>query len=272
MSGQPILELRNVTKQFELSGGDRLTALDAVSLKLGAGECLGIVGQSGSGKSTLAKCITHLERVTSGRIIYQGEDITDLKGEALRQNRRWIQMVFQDPFAVFNPRMTIGAFIREPLINYKVMKRREAAQESERLLELVGLPLTFAAKYAHELSGGELQRAVIARVIGIKPDIVIYDEATSALDVSIQKQILELFARLQKENGISSLFISHDLAVVQRVSGMIAVMHRGSIVETISSRHLLAEAQHPYTKALLASVLSVKDAKKQRLPAVLQAE
>ncbi|WP_186333842.1 ABC transporter ATP-binding protein [Paenibacillus xylanexedens] len=257
----PILELRNLCKTYELKGHRTVDALKAVHLELYPGECLGIVGESGSGKSTLARCVTHLERVTSGQIRYRQQDITRLNGKALRQQRKQIQMVFQEPSAIFNPRMKIGAFIREPLINYKIMKGQQAEQEVLRLLGRVGLSAATADKYPHELSGGEQQRAVIARAIGVEPDIILFDEATSALDVSIQQQILELLVELRKDTGISSIFISHDLAVVQQVSDRIAVMYQGEVVEVVESSQLTSSANHAYTRSLMASVLSVREMK-----------
>ncbi|MGN7416126.1 ABC transporter ATP-binding protein [Paenibacillus sp. SAF-068] len=257
----PILELKNLCKTYELKGHRAVDALRAVHLELYPGECLGIVGESGSGKSTLARCVTHLERVTSGQIQYRQQDITRLNGNALRQQRKQIQMVFQEPSAIFNPRVKIGAFIREPLINYKIMKSQQTEQEVLRLLERVGLSAATADKYPHELSGGEQQRAVIARAIGVEPDIILFDEATSALDVSIQQQILDLLVELRKETGISSIFISHDLAVVQQVSDRIAVMYQGEVVEVVESSQLANSANHPYTRSLMTSVLSVREMK-----------
>ncbi|MGF9700574.1 ABC transporter ATP-binding protein [Paenibacillus sp. MABNR03] len=266
----PILELRDLCKTYESKGQAVNPALQSVHLKLYRGECLGIVGESGSGKSTLAKCVTHLERATSGQIIYRQQDITSIKGEALRLQRKQIQMVFQEPSAIFNPRMKIGAFILEPLLNYKLIKRRHAEQEVHRLLELVGLPAAAADKLPHELSGGEQQRVVIARAIGVQPDIILFDEATSALDVSIQQQILNLLVQLRQETGISIIFISHDLAVVQQVSDRTAVMYKGKVVEVLESAQLAYAANHPYTRNLMASVLSVREIKDKMREYALQ--
>lgn len=181
----PILEIRNLTKQFALEGGKNLTAVDNVSLELYSGQSLGIVGESGCGKSTLAKIVAHLESVTSGNILYKNRDITHLKGEELRQNRRTMQMIFQDPSASFNPRMKIGNIVSEPLINFKLMNKREAMEETKKLLDMVGLPETIISRYLHQLSGGQKQRAAIARALSLKPEILVCDEATSDLDVSI---------------------------------------------------------------------------------------
>ncbi|MGO4531303.1 ABC transporter ATP-binding protein [Paenibacillus sp. 2TAF8] len=257
----PILKLSDVCKTYGLKGRQGVQALQNVDLDLYPGECLGIVGQSGSGKSSLAKCVTHLEQVTSGEIWYRQQQITRLKGEKLRQMRKQIQMVFQEPAAVFNPRMKVGMFISEPLLNYKMMQSQQAIQETRRLLERVGLSALDADKYPHELSGGQQQRAVIARAIGVRPEIILFDEATSALDVSIQQQILDLLMELRMETGVSSIFISHDLAVVQQVSDRIAVMHQGKVVEVVDSSKLSSAANHPYTRSLMSSALSLRELK-----------
>lgn len=255
---QPILKIKNLTKQFDLEGGKKLTAVDNVSLELYSGQCLGIVGESGCGKSTLANIITHLETVTSGNIIYSNRDITHLKGEELRQNRRKLQMIFQDPSESFNPRMKIGEIVIEPLLNFKIINKLEAKLEARRLLAMVGMTEDFMRRYPHQLSGGEKQRVAIARALSLEPEIVICDEATSALDVSIQEQVIRLLIDLQKEKGLSYIFIGHDLAVVRNISHRIVVMYLGRIVEVIDSDKLTIDAVHPYTKALLASVFSVK--------------
>lgn len=257
----PVLEMKNLSKTYESRGQGAHSALQSINLKLYPGECLGIVGESGSGKSTLAKCVTHLEKATSGQIIYRQQDITLIRGEALRLQRKQIQMVFQEPSAIFNPRMRVGSFILEPLLNYKLIKRRQGEKEIHRLLDLVGLPAAIADKYPHEISGGEQQRVVIARAIGVQPNVIIFDEATSALDVSIQQQILNLLVRLREETGISCIFISHDLAVVQQVSDRTAVMYKGEVVEVLESAQLTRASSHPYTRNLMASVLSVKEIK-----------
>ena len=254
----PLLEIRKLSKQFALEGGRKLTAVDNVSLELYSGQSLGIVGESGCGKSTLAKIVAHLESVTSGNILYKKSDITHLKGEELRQNRRKLQMIFQDPSASFNPRMRIGDMVSEPPLNFKLMNKREALEETKKLLTLVGLPEDFMSRYPHQLSGGQKQRAAIARALSLKPEILVCDEATSDLDVSIQAQVVQLLVDLQKERGLSYIFIGHDLALIRNISHRIAVMYLGRIVEVIDSEKLTTEAVHPYTKALLASVFSVK--------------
>lgn len=254
---EPLLKIRNLTKKFDLQDGKKLTAVDNVSFELYSGECLGIVGESGCGKSTIAKIITQLESITSGDINYNNSNITNLKGEELRQNRRKVQMIFQDAAESFNPRMKIGHIVSEPLLNFKLMNKREAESEAKKLLTMVGLTEDFMGRYPHQLSGGQKQRVAIARVISLQPEIIICDEATSALDVSIQEQVIKLLMDLQKEKGLSYVFIGHDLAVVRNISHRIIVMYLGRIVEVIDSDRLTIDAVHPYTKALLASVFSV---------------
>ncbi|WP_342553800.1 dipeptide/oligopeptide/nickel ABC transporter ATP-binding protein [Paenibacillus sp. FSL R7-0652] len=271
----PILRLNSVCKTYELKGQQAVQALQNVNLAVYPGECLGIVGQSGSGKSSLAKCVTQLEHVNSGEIWYRQQEITRLRGEKLRRMRKQIQMVFQEPSMIFNPRMKIGMFICEPLLNYKLMKGPQAVQETRKLLERVGLSASDADKYPHELSGGQQQRAVIARAIGVRPEIIIFDEATSALDVSIQQQILDLLMELRRETAVSSIFISHDLAVVQQVSDRIAVMHQGKVVEVLDSARLSSSANHSYTRSLMSSALSLrklKDEMQKRERVVVLAE
>ncbi|MBD7911206.1 MULTISPECIES: ABC transporter ATP-binding protein [Clostridium] len=255
---EAILKVKNLTKKFNLQDGRTLTAVDNVSFKLFPGECLGIVGESGCGKSTIAKILTQLETVTSGNIIYNGKDITNLKGEELRQNRKKFQMVFQDPVESFNPRMKIGDIVSEPLLNFNLMNKHEAKAETKKLLKMVGITEDFTKRYSHQLSGGQKQRVAIARAISLNPEIIICDEATSALDVSIQEQVIELLMNLQKERNLSYIFIGHDLAVVRNISHRIIVMYLGQIVEVIDSDKLVTDAIHPYTKALLDSVFSIK--------------
>lgn len=255
---EPILRMKNITKHFNLQDGKKLVAVDNVNFELYSGECLGIVGESGCGKSTIANLVTNLEAVTSGNIIYDNKDITHLKGEELRQNRKKVQMIFQDPSESFNPRMKIEEIISEPILNFNLMNKQEAKLETKKLLKMVGMSEDFMKRYPHQLSGGQKQRVAIARAISLKPEIIVCDEATSALDVSIQEQVINLLKDLQENNGLSYIFIGHDLAVVRNISHRIVVMYLGRIVEIIDSDKLTTEAVHPYTKALLASVFSVK--------------
>lgn len=265
---ETILEIKNLSKKFDLQNGKKLTAVDNVSFELYKGECLGIVGESGCGKSTIAKILTQLESVTSGNIIYKTKDITNLKGEDLRQNRRNLQMIFQDAAESFNPRMKIGEIAREPLLNFKLMNKRDAETEAKKLLAMVGINEDFMKRYPHELSGGQKQRVAIARALSLQPEIIVCDEATSALDVSIQEQVIKLLMDLQKEKGLSYIFIGHDLAVVRNISHRIIVMYLGRIVEVIDSNKLITDAAHPYTKALLDSVFSVKSENKTEIESI----
>lgn len=252
-----VLKVRNLSKKFNLQDGRELTAIDNINFELYQGECLGIVGESGCGKSTIAKILTQLESVTSGNILYKNRNIIALKGEALRQNRRKVQMIFQDVAESFNPRMKIGDIVSEPLRNFKLMNKHMAKNEAKKLLAMVGLSEDFMDRYPHQVSGGQKQRVAIARALSLSPEVIICDEATSALDVSIQEQVINLLKELQKKRGLSYIFIGHDLAVVKNISHRIIVMYLGRIVEVIDSNKLTTDAMHPYTKALLASVFSV---------------
>lgn len=265
---KPILKIKNLTKKFNLKNGKQLIAVDDVSFELYQGECLGIVGESGCGKSTIAKILTQLEDATEGNVIYNGNNITHLKGEELRQNRRNFQMIFQDAAESFNPRMKIGDIVREPLLNFKLMNKRQAETETKKLLAMVGITEDFMKRYPHQLSGGQKQRVAIARAISLQPKVIVCDEATSALDVSIQEQVINLLMDLQKDKGLSYIFIGHDLAVVRNISHRIIVMYLGRIVEVIDSDKLTIDAAHPYTKALLDSVFSVKRENKTEIESI----
>lgn len=254
---RPILELKHVSKTFASKTGD-VPAVRDVSFSVKEGESVGLVGESGCGKSTMARLITKLTGTTLGEILLEGTDIIKLSKKEDRNIYRKVQMVFQDPYSVFSPRMTIGTFLEEGLVFFGIMSRKEAHKEAEKLMTMVDLPVELMDRLPHQLSGGQLQRVVIARAISIRPKIVILDEATSALDVSVQKQVLELLVRLQKEFHLTYLFIGHDLAVVRSITDKIAVMYAGRIVEKIPSKDL-AEARHPYTQKLLDSVFSIHD-------------
>lgn len=260
-----ILELIRVKTEFEVDDGKKLKAVNDVSLKIKKGECVAVVGESGCGKSTIAKLVTRIEKVTDGRIIFDGKDITGIKKKELKQYRRNVQMIFQHPLEVFSPRMKIGTFLMEPWINFEKKTKNEAREEAYHALERVKLPKEFFEKYPHEFSGGELQRVSIARAIALHPKLLICDEATSALDVSIQKDIIDLLKQQQGEYGFAILFICHNLALVEDFCDTVAVMYLGKIVEVIHSNWLRKDAQHPYTKALLESVFSVHDSRNKRI-------
>lgn len=253
-----ILQIKNLTKKFAAEGGKMLTACDNVTLNAYAGQTLGIIGESGCGKSTLVRTILQIHPASGGEVIFDGQDILKLRGEAERQNRRKIQMVFQDPAAAFNPKMKVKEIVCEPLLNFGLIKKSEVDDKAAELLRMVELPEDFKDRYPHNMSGGQRQRLGIARALSLEPKIVVCDEATSALDVSVQEKICELLVRLQKEKGITYLFICHDLGLVDSMCHQIAVMYLGNIVEYIGyGRRISTEGMHPYTKALMKSVFKV---------------
>ena len=253
-----VLEIKNLTKKFAVDGGRFLTACDNISLKAYEGQTLGIIGESGCGKSTLVRTILQIHPATSGEVIFEGQDILKLRGEAARKNRRKIQMVFQDPTAAFNPKMKVKEIVTEPLLNFGLIKKSEVDAKAAELLQMVELPVEFMERYPHSMSGGQRQRLGIARALSLEPKIVVCDEATSALDVSVQEKICELLVRLQKEKGITYLFICHDIGLVDLMCHQVAVMYLGNVVEYIGGgRRISTEGMHPYTKALLKAVFKV---------------
>ena len=253
-----VLEIKNLTKKFAVDGGRFLTACDNISLKAYAGQTLGIIGESGCGKSTLVRTVLQIHPATGGEVIFEGQDILKLRGEAARQNRRKIQMVFQDPAAAFNPKMKVKEIVTEPLLNFGLIKKSEVDAKAAELLQMVELPVEFMDRYPHSMSGGQRQRLGIARALSLEPKIVVCDEATSALDVSVQEKICELLVRLQKEKGITYLFICHDIGLVDLMCHQVAVMYLGNVVEYIGGgRRISTEGMHPYTKALLKAVFKV---------------
>lgn len=252
-----VLEARHVTRRFPASGGRTLVANDDISLKFYKGKTLGLVGESGCGKSTFMRFLVSLDTPSEGEILYRGKDITKLKGEELRQNRQNIQMVFQDPSSSFNPKMKVRDIVCEPLLNFNRIKRNEKDAACKKLLEMVELPGEFADRYPHNMSGGQRQRVAIARALALEPEILILDEATSALDVSVQKNIIDLVTKLQREKNITIGFICHDIALIQSCAHQVAVMYLGSLVEVLPAQALRENAMHPYTKALMGSIFDI---------------
>ena len=266
-----ILSIQNLSKDYTLSGGfsrrskDVVHAVENISLEIAEGETLGIVGESGCGKSTLGRMIVRLEDPTAGSILFEGKDLAKESNRALRSIRKRLQMIFQDPYASLNPRRQIGKIVEEPLRIHGMGKseRRTLALE---LLKKVGLDENSYEKYPHEFSGGQRQRVVIARALALNPKLVVADEPVSALDVSIQAQVLNLFKDIQKEMGLTYIFIAHDLGVVRHVSDRIAVMYLGKVVELAKAEDLYAHPTHPYTQALLsANPRMDKDDKRERI-------
>ena len=251
---KPILKVENLTKVFSRRGQPDFTAVKNVSFELMTGECLGIIGESGSGKTTLVNMITRLLDATEGSIILQGEDITHINGKELRTVYRKMQMVFQTPTDSFDPRRKLGDSIGESLRN-NGMSVSESKQHVARLLKMCGLPAEFAGRHPHQVSGGQCQRAAIARAIAIKPELLVLDEATSALDVTIQKEILELLTMLKDELHMSYLFICHDIALVQQFCDRVLVMYKGSIVEQGRPDDVIQNPKDDYTKRLIDSIL-----------------
>lgn len=221
------------------------------------GKTLGLVGESGCGKSTFMRFLVSLDVPTKGKIIYKGRDITKLKGEELRQNRQNIQMVFQNPSSSFNPKMRVRDIICEPLLNFGRIKNNEKDSACKKLLRMVELPEEFADRFPHSMSGGQRQRVAIARALALEPEIIIMDEATAALDVSVQKTIIDLIVKLQREKNITIGFICHDIGLVQSVAHHVAVMYLGNVVEVIEGDKIVKAALHPYTKALLGAVFDI---------------
>ena len=259
MTPEPLLRVRDLVKHYRAGGvfaakAPPVRAVDGVSFDIGRGETLGLVGESGCGKSSVGRTILRLQEPTSGEAVFEGQEVFRLGREPLRALRRRMQIIFQDPYSSLNPRMTIGAAVAEGIEIHRLATRRETAGRVAKLLEEVGLDPSYARRYPHEFSGGQRQRIGIARALAVEPTFIVCDEPVSALDVSVQAQVLNLLADLQKQRGLSYLFIAHDLAVVRQIAHRIAVMYLGRIVETGTTEALLAEPRHPYTQALLSAV------------------
>ncbi|MCW5722837.1 MAG: dipeptide ABC transporter ATP-binding protein [Devosia sp.] len=256
-----LLEVRDLKMYFPIRKGILIQrhvadvkAVDGISFDIKAGETLGLVGESGCGKSTTGRAILQLYHPTAGSVKFDNQELTTMKGETLRRQRRRMQMIFQDPYASLNPRMTVGSIIGEPLDIHGLAKGKARQERVQELLRLVGLNPYFVNRYPHEFSGGQRQRIGVARALAVNPDFIICDEPISALDVSIQAQIVNLLQDLQRELGLTYLFIAHDLSMVRHISDRVAVMYLGKIVELASSADLYHRPSHPYTRALLASI------------------
>jgi len=266
-NGSSLISIRDLKVHFDMGGGglfDKLfgagptkrivKAVDGVSLEILKGETLGLVGESGCGKSTLGRAVLRLTEPTSGQILYRDQDLSKLKARDLREQRRHLQIIFQDPYASLNPRMTIGQIVGEPLDTFGLARGKEAERRVQELLETVGLSKRFIKRYPHEFSGGQRQRIGIARALAVDPDFIVADEPISALDVSIQAQIMNLLERLRREKNLTYLFISHDLRAVRHVSDRVAVMYLGKLVEVADAKTIYDEPLMPYTKALISAV------------------
>jgi len=261
VANETLLDVRDLKMYFPLTKGIVLQrtvgyvhAVDGVSFSIPRGKTLGLVGESGSGKTTIGRTIARLYKPTAGQILFDNQDLSQMEGEPLRQMRRRVQMIFQDPYASLNPRFTIGSLIAEPMRIYQTGSHQEIRDRTAELLRVVGLRPEYIDRYPHEFSGGQRQRIAVARAISINPDFVIADEPVSALDVSIRAQILNLLQRLQQQLRLTYLFVSHDLSVIRHMTDRIAVMYLGKIVELANRDELYAAPKHPYTKSLLSAV------------------
>jgi len=273
----PLVRIEDLVKYFPAGGGlfgrTVVHAVDGVSLAIEAGETLGLVGESGCGKSTLGRVIVRLLPATSGHVYFKDTDLTKVRGEKLRRTRQEIQMIFQDPYASLNPRMTVGDIVSEPLRNFGVARGRKAEQKVQEVMRVVGLNPNFVNRYPHEFSGGQRQRIGIARALVLEPTFIVADEPVSALDVSIQAQIVNLMEDLQAKYDLTFLFIAHDLSVVKHISDRIAVMYLGKIVEIGTSNAIRDRPLHPYTKVLESSVpVPDPDLESARKPILLKGE
>jgi oligopeptide transport system ATP-binding protein len=260
--GEPLLEIRGLKKHFPLTRGvvvkrsiGHVRAVDGVDLTLRRGETLGLVGESGCGKSTVSKLLVALEKPTDGSILYKGRDVAKMAGRALKQYRREVQIIFQDPYASLNPRMTVGDIVAEGWsVHADIAPRKGRLQRTQELMDRVGLNPDFVNRYPHQFSGGQRQRIGIARALALQPEVIVCDEPVSALDVSVQAQVVNLLEDLQHDFGLSYLFIAHDLSVVRHISDRVAVMYLGRVVEEGTGVQVYSAPSHPYTQALLSSV------------------
>ena len=261
VASQTLVDVRDLKMHFPLTQGiivqrviGYVRAVDGVSFSIERGQTMGLVGESGSGKTTIGRTIVRLYKPTAGQIMFGDKDMAPMGGEELRQLRRRVQMIFQDPFASLNPRFTIGSLIAEPMHIYRIGSNKEINERTVELLRVVGLRPEYIDRYPHEFSGGQRQRIAVARALSINPEFVIADEPVSALDVSVRAQVLNLLQRLQQQFNLTYLFVSHDLSVVRHVADRIAVMYLGKIVELADRDELYASPKHPYTQALLSAI------------------
>lgn len=268
-----LIEVKNLCKYFPAGKKRTLKAVDNVSLTIAKGETLGLVGESGCGKTTCGRTILKLYPQTSGQIFFDGQEVSNIKGKALLNFKKRAQMIFQDPYSSLDPRMTIAEIISEGMTVHNHLSNQEKQEKVNELLGKVGLTEDYANRFAHELSGGQRQRIGIARALAVEPEFIVCDEPISALDVSIQAQIINLLIKLQKENHLTYLFISHDLSVVRHISDRVGIMYLGSMVELGSSQAIFGQPLHPYTKALISAIPEADpDAEKTRKRIPLEGE
>jgi oligopeptide/dipeptide ABC transporter ATP-binding protein len=260
VAAEPLLDVAHLSKTFPVRQGwfgrtnQTVHAVNDVSFTIARGETLGVVGESGCGKTTMGRSILRLIEPTSGSVVFGGVDVASLHGAALRKMRRRMQVVFQDPFSSLNPRMTVGAAVKEGILIHQIAEGSEADRRVRVLFEEVGLDPAYASRYPHEFSGGQRQRIGVARALSVEPEMIVCDEPVSALDVSVQAQVINLLQDLQRDRGLTYLFIAHDLSVVQHIADRVAVMYLGRIVEIGSSHDLYSNPKMPYTQALLSAV------------------
>jgi len=268
----PLLRAQDLVKHFPVEGSDLvLRAVDGVTFDINQGETLGLVGESGCGKSTVGRCLLRLYEPTSGKIFFENEEITHASNSEMRRVRRDMQVIFQDPYSSLNPRQNILSIVSEPMVIHKIGSKSERRDRVAGLLEKVGLDPSYMRRYPHEFSGGQRQRIGIARALALDPKMIVCDEPVSALDVSVQAQVVNLLQDLQSELGLTYLFISHGLAVVEHISNRVAVMYLGKIVEIADAQELYSDPLHPYTKALL-SAIPIPDPKQKRERIVLKGD
>lgn len=269
MAGEILFEIENLSKSFDVGSGKKLRAVDGISLQIRKGETFGLVGESGCGKSTLGRTLVRVYEPTTGRILYKGKDISKFRGREAKEYTSEVQMIFQDPYASLNPRMTIGDIIKEGMKIHRMGDEAERTERTYELLEMVGLSKEHALRFPYEFSGGQRQRVGIARALAVNPEFIVCDEPVSALDVSIQAQIINLLKNLQQKLGLTLLFIAHDLSVVRYVSDRVGVMYLGSLVEVAEAEELYVNPIHPYTRGLLSAIPvpdpHVENGKKRKL-------